>query len=57
MEVYSLNKEEIVQFKQDKLHSLGSDAKISGLHQDLDVKVVSFNDHDECRVSCMIRIH
>jgi len=57
VEVYSLNKEEIVQFKQDKLHSLGSDAKInSGLHQDLDVKVVSFNDHDECRVSRAITL-
>lgn len=53
VEVYSLNREEIFQFKQDKVHSLGSDAKIySGLHQDLDVKVVSFNDHDECREAC-----
>ena len=52
-EVHLLNKEEIVQFKQDE----SSDAKInSGLHQDLDAKVVSFNDHDECRVSLAITL-
>ncbi|KAG2687478.1 hypothetical protein I3760_09G052800 [Carya illinoinensis] len=44
MEDQSLNREDIVQFEQDEVHSSGSDAKIdTALHHDLDEDVVSLS--------------